>query len=94
MRHRPIDYRMSLVLFNAGIGCSVILLLVGGFIQMSHPLPGNTICIIGFLPMIIGMIQALLFYKCPHCGQRFNLRGKLPAYCPHCGAKLERWDSF
>ena len=37
----------------------------------------------------IGVLQTLIFYKCPHCGVHFDIRGRVPKFCPACGKKLD-----
>ena len=39
--------------------------------------------------MVLGILQALVFYKCPHCKKRFKIGSRRPNVCPYCGAKLE-----
>ena len=39
--------------------------------------------------LALGLLQALIFYKCPHCKKRFKLGSRRPSVCPYCGAKLE-----
>lgn len=39
--------------------------------------------------MVLGLLQALIFYKCPHCKKRFKLGSRRRASAPYCGAKLE-----
>ena len=44
---------------------------------------------VGAAVMVLGILQALLFYKCPHCKKRFKIGSRRPSVCPYCGAKLE-----
>ena len=44
---------------------------------------------VGAAVMVLGILQALIFYKCPHCKKRFKLGSRRPGVCPYCGAKLE-----
>ena len=44
---------------------------------------------VGAAVMVLGILQALIFYKCPHCKKRFKIGSRRPSVCPYCGAKLE-----
>lgn len=45
--------------------------------------------ITGTLIFILGLIQAFVFYVCPHCGYSLmNVRGEVPKHCPECGKTL------
>lgn len=40
----------------------------------------------------VGLIQMIVFYRCPHCKKGlWNYRG-VPSYCPHCGEELFKAD--
>ncbi len=44
----------------------------------------------GIPVVVVGIIQAAVFYRCPHCGRSLlNYRG-VPNCCPHCGQELFR----
>ena len=45
--------------------------------------------IAGLAVMVGSILQTLLFYRCPHCGRPFNIRGGSRSYCPYCGKKLD-----
>jgi len=45
--------------------------------------------IAGTVVFISGLIQAFIFYVCPHCGYSLmNIRGETPKHCPECGKTL------
>lgn len=50
---------------------------------------GNFIAFTGLILILGGIGQALIFYKCPNCGKRLNIRGRHPNFCPECGCKLD-----
>ncbi|MDD4849909.1 MAG: hypothetical protein PHO10_04325 [Gemmiger sp.] len=43
----------------------------------------------GLLILAGGLLQALLFYRCPRCNRVLNTRMRKPAFCPSCGQKLD-----
>lgn len=45
--------------------------------------------IIGLVIMAAAFFQGFLFFKCPHCGEGWNIRGAKPDYCPRCGKKID-----
>ena len=44
---------------------------------------------VGAAVMVLGLLQAFVFYKCPHCKKRFKIGSRRPSVCPYCGVKLE-----
>ena len=41
---------------------------------------------IGMVIFILSMLQAFIFYRCPHCSYSLmNVKGRVPKYCPKCG---------
>lgn len=46
--------------------------------------------IVGGIILFAALIQAFIFYVCPHCGYSLmNVRGSIPEYCPKCGEELK-----
>ena len=41
------------------------------------------------LVLALGLLQMVLFYKCPHCGAQLEPRGPVPKFCPNCGKELD-----
>ena len=54
--------------------------------------PGKTVVLIGAAIAIIGVIQAYVFMRCPHCRGALYSRG-MPKHrhCPHCGKEID-WN--
>lgn len=50
---------------------------------------GAVVAFIGLAAMLGGVVQALLFYRCPKCGMLLKIRGQKPNYCHGCGYKLD-----
>lgn len=45
------------------------------------------------IPVVaVGIIQAAIFYRCPHCGGSLLRYNGCPSFCPHCGQELFRYD--
>lgn len=42
---------------------------------------------LGFGIMAAACIYRNIYFKCPHCDSKLNVRG-VPTYCPDCGEKL------
>ena len=45
--------------------------------------------LIGLVAMLGGIMQALIFFKCPKCGMLLKIRGKKPNCCHGCGYRLD-----
>lgn len=44
---------------------------------------------IGMVLFILSLLQAFIFYRCPHCNYSLmNVKGNVPGYCPKCGKEL------
>ncbi len=67
------------------IGLVVMLAGCGGGNEVTSPwLFGG-----GMVIFILSLIQAFVFYRCPHCGYSLmNVKGNIPKYCPKCGKEL------
>jgi len=45
---------------------------------------------LGIAVMLLGIVQAGIFCRCPECGAPLlRRRGGIPKYCPECGYHLE-----
>ncbi len=67
-------YRWSFAIFW---GCMAV-----GFVMLLCQV------LIGALVAFAGIVQALIFYRCPHCHAGLLWRGWPPNYCPNCGEEL------
>ena len=50
---------------------------------------GAVVVFIGLVAMLGGIMQALIFFKCPKCGMLLKIRGKKPNCCHGCGYRLD-----
>lgn len=73
------DYQKSYVLMWVGIIAGFILAAVGG------ALATKWLAAVGTVAGLAAIIQAWFFFRCPHCGGAWDIRGRVPHYCPHCG---------
>ncbi len=48
-----------------------------------------TLCMLGAVMFFGAVIQALLFYRCPHCDAPFEIRSFRPDYCSRCGKRID-----
>ncbi|MDE7404490.1 MAG: hypothetical protein K2M81_05220 [Lachnospiraceae bacterium] len=76
------DYKKSFWLY-------IICICAGGVLALifSTTEEAKVGLILGIIVMILGLIQLLMFYRCPNC-YTFLPRG-IPKYCPKCGHKLD-----
>lgn len=69
------NYKVSFDLLWVGLICGGI----AGFFSIK----------IGVTLIALAIVQAALFYRCPHCRYSLlNVRGIRPSYCPNCGEDL------
>lgn len=83
------DYKKSYSISRVGLIGGFVVAFVGCGLTMKFGIVGSVIGLIGLAMMAFGLIQAFMFYKCPKCDKRFNLRGVRPNHCPFCGHNLE-----
>ena len=76
------DHRKSYKLMRIGIVAGAIIVFTG---LLVHAFP---IFWTGIGIMVASTIQAWIFWKCPFCGRRLNVRGTRPDYCPFCRQDL------
>lgn len=81
------SYCMLIIGIWSGAGISFAGLYLG--VKSDTIIIGNFIAFIGLMLILGGIGQALIFYKCPDCGKRLNIRGQHPNFCPECGCKLD-----
>ena len=77
------DYRLSERMMVSACAAGILIVMLGNRRQ------SLTMSAVGAGLMVLGLLQALIFYKCPHCKKRFKIGSRRPSVCPYCGAKLE-----
>lgn len=77
------NYRVSERMMLSACAAGILIVMLGNRRQ------SLTMSAVGAGMMVLGLLQALLFYKCPHCKKRFKLGARRPSVCPYCGEKLE-----
>lgn len=61
-------------------------------VMMVAAVPGMTAWLFypGLALFAVGLLQAVVFYRCPKCGRPLlRSRGRIPENCPGCGYKLK-----
>lgn len=46
--------------------------------------------LLGTAVILCSIVQAKIYYKCPHCGKPLSLWAVMPHSCPGCGGELRR----
>ena len=77
------DYRLSDRMMVSACAAGILIVMLGNRRQ------SLMMSAVGAAVMVLGILQALIFYKCPHCKKRFKIGSRRPSVCPYCGAKLE-----
>ena len=72
------NHNLAKLSMNVGLGLGMKI----GFL-------GNAVAFIGLVAMLGGIMQALIFFKCPKCGMLLKIRGKKPNCCHGCGYRLD-----
>ena len=75
------DYRLSERMMVSACAAGILIVMLGNRRQ------SLTMSAVGAGLMVLGLLQALIFYKCPHCKKRFKIGSRRPSVCPYCGAK-------
>ena len=76
------DYRKSYSLLLCGVGGGAVL----AFFAIAQA--SLALGIAGAIAIAGGLLQARLFYRCPHCKALLPLRGGQISRCPDCGESL------
>ena len=72
------------------IGFAAGLLIMSAGIGLGNEKTTGVFVVIGMIIFIAALLQAFLFYICPHCGYSLmNVRGPVPEHCPKCGKELK-----
>lgn len=84
-----IDYKKSYGIFCIGSIGGFVVTFLGLWLSMKTGAIGAILSYVGMALMLCGIVQALIFYRCPQCKKLLNMRGRKPNHCPQCGFKLE-----
>ena len=77
------DYKKGEKLFSVSSSICIALVLASSILRIRWPSAA------GLGVLALGLLQMVLFYKCPHCGAHMRLRERKTGYCPECGEKLD-----
>ena len=77
------DFKTSERMMLSSCLVGIILVALGNRMQ------SLTMSTVGAALMVLGLLQTLKFFRCPHCKKRFKFLTKSPKICPYCGANLE-----
>lgn len=81
------DYKLSRKLMWIGIDSGLVLLAASMCIKNEKLV--TVLMIAAVAVFALGLLQALLFYKCPGCGCKLiKYTGGIPENCPRCGMYL------
>ena len=81
-------YKKSRELMWIGFGIGILIMILGTGFDDEGVTGGFVLT--GTLIFFAALVQAFIFYVCPHCGYSLmNVRGKTPDYCPKCGEQLK-----
>lgn len=78
------DYKKSYILFHTGLWGGILIGLLGAAVINS-----KIIAYIGLTVLGLSYAQVFIYYRCPHCKEMLNIRGRMPKFCPECGGNLE-----
>lgn len=76
-------YRTSRKLGNVLMGAAAVSLVAG--ISWDRVI----LSVLALALLLVDYIQTRAFYRCPHCGGRFDMREDPPHDCPACGKELD-----
>ena len=77
------NYRLSERMMLSACAAGILIVMLGNRRQ------SLSMSAVGAGMRVLGLLQALLFCKCPHCKKRFKLGSRRPSVRPYGGAKLE-----
>lgn len=82
------NFRKSRNLMWIGFAAGIIIMLAGIALENEKIIGG--FMAVGAIIFFTALIQAYIFYNCPHCGESLmNVRGNVPEHCPKCGRELK-----
>ncbi len=77
------DYKKGEKLFSVSSYICIALVLASSILRI------RWLSAAGLGVLALGLLQMVLFYKCPHCGAQLEPRGPVPKFCPNCGKELD-----
>ena len=78
------NYKKSYFFYEMGIFLGLPLSMIGLI------LPVLWLAILGLVIFTAGILQTIVFYRCPYCGKNLDpRRANATKFCPECGKKLE-----
>ena len=82
------NFRKSRKLMWIGFIVGVLIMAIG--IGFENEKRVGCFMVFGAIVFFAALIQAFVFYTCPHCGNSLmNVRGGVPEHCPECGKELK-----
>lgn len=85
------NFRKSRILMLTGFVVSIVVMLFGTRFENEKVI--GVFLLVGTILFLASLLQALVFYRCPHCNYSFlNVRGANFDYCLHCGYELKKED--
>lgn len=81
------NFKRSRDLMWTGFAVAILIMAIGTCFENEKVT--LSFMIVGTIAFAISLIQAFIFYQCPHCKYSLmNVRGKIPNHCPKCGKAL------
>lgn len=77
------DYNESYLVMHFGFWVGFLM----GIIGLSSKI--KLIAYLGIILLLASLVQGFIFYKCPKCNKKLNIKSKKPKYCPECGYTLK-----
>ncbi len=82
------NYRKSRNLMWIGFVVGILIMAFAN--SFANATLGGAFVLVGSIVFIAALIQAFIFYTCPHCGHSLmDVRGGIPKHCPKCGNELK-----
>ena len=81
MKKLHIDHRNARKIMWILYGVGVLVMLFG--------LINSFLIFLGAVIMVAGLIEVLLFWRCPYCGAMLPTREGNIQYCPYCGKSVK-----
>ncbi len=81
-------FKKSRNLMWIGFAVGILIMAIG--IGVENEKVAGAFLVVGTIIFIAALVQAFVFYLCPHCGYSLmNVRGGVPEHCPKCGKELK-----